>query len=493
MRFGVAGIFLSRFLPGVRAVVPPFAGPGGSRLGPDPRPDGPRQRHLVRRDHLRRRGARRGVGAASLTIIAGREPHARHRRGRWARSWRRSGIWLARRRRKQERVWHATRDALDPAAPSFLAGTELAEGSARQAAALLVLELAYADPVLTPRRSRRWSPRTCGSAGASAATAHPPAPPPEDERRSRFAGYARDGCGERFGRAQRLELVERMWLVAFSDGGAIGAHEDRLMSPGGRAAGRRAGRGDRGVAARSGAAEPRDDRRDSATRCDRDFWLEGFRDYLALESGHSGNTVEAYLRDLRAAGASSRRRKGCAIPARSPARSSATSSTCSRTWASAPPRSGARCRPSGPTTAFWSARAACATDPSDRLETPRRGRVLPDTLTVAEVEALLAAPDIDEPLAWRDRALLELGYGAGLRVSELCGLGITDLLLTEDLVRVFGKGGKERLVPIGRTSIGAVSVYLHQLRPSSIAGRAGAGCCSTRGASRSRGSAPGAS
>ena len=68
-------------------------------------------------------------------------------------------------------------------------------------------------------------------------------------------------------------------------------------------------------------------------------------------------------------------------------------------------------------------------------------------------------------LVWRDRALLELAYGAGLRVSELCGLGLVDLLLTENLVRIFGKGGKERLVPIGRSVIGAVSVYLHTMRP----------------------------
>jgi integrase/recombinase XerD len=104
-------------------------------------------------------------------------------------------------------------------------------------------------------------------------------------------------------------------------------------------------------------------------------------------------------------------------------------------------------------------------DPSDRMETPRRGRVLPATLSVREVEALLSAPDIEQPLAWRDRALLELAYGAGLRVSELSGLGLTDLLLSENLVRVFGKGAKERLVPIGRSVIGAVSVYLHTLRP----------------------------
>jgi integrase/recombinase XerD len=98
-------------------------------------------------------------------------------------------------------------------------------------------------------------------------------------------------------------------------------------------------------------------------------------------------------------------------------------------------------------------------DPSDRLETPRRGRVLPEVLTVREIEALLAAPAVDDPLGWRDRALLELGYGAGMRVSELCGLGTTDLLLTEQLVRGVRQGKQERLVPLGRTVIGAVSVY----------------------------------
>jgi integrase/recombinase XerD len=112
-------------------------------------------------------------------------------------------------------------------------------------------------------------------------------------------------------------------------------------------------------------------------------------------------------------------------------------------------------------------------DPSDRLETPRRGRTLPDTLSVQEVEALIAAPGIDDPLGWRDRALLELGYGAGLRVSELCGLLLTDLLLPENLVRILGKGGKQRLVPIGRNIIGAVSIYLHSLRPTLDRGKSG--------------------
>src|SRR5205814_4920464 len=104
-------------------------------------------------------------------------------------------------------------------------------------------------------------------------------------------------------------------------------------------------------------------------------------------------------------------------------------------------------------------------DPSERLETPKRWRTLPEVLAVAEVEKLLAAPSLDEPLAFRDRAMLELAYGAGLRVSEWITLGVRDLILEEKLVRVFGKGSKERLVPIGRSAIGAVATYVRELRP----------------------------
>jgi integrase/recombinase XerD len=126
-------------------------------------------------------------------------------------------------------------------------------------------------------------------------------------------------------------------------------------------------------------------------------------------------------------------------------------------------------------------------DPSDRLETPKRGRTLPEVLSVAEVEAMLGSPSPDQPLGWRDRALLELGYGAGLRVTELCTLGVQDLLLSEGLVRVFGKGGKERLVPIGRKVIGPVSVYLNQTRPSLDRGKgAGRVLLNARGAPLSR-------
>jgi integrase/recombinase XerD len=104
-------------------------------------------------------------------------------------------------------------------------------------------------------------------------------------------------------------------------------------------------------------------------------------------------------------------------------------------------------------------------DPSERLETPKRWRTLPDVLSVEEVQQLLASPTLDDALVFRDRALLELAYGAGLRVSEWISLGVRDLLLEDGLVRVFGKGSKERLVPIGRSAIGAAAIYLRELRP----------------------------
>lgn len=104
-------------------------------------------------------------------------------------------------------------------------------------------------------------------------------------------------------------------------------------------------------------------------------------------------------------------------------------------------------------------------DPSERLETPKRWRTLPEVLGIEEIEKLLAAPSLDEPLAFRDRAMLELAYGAGLRVSEWISLGVRDVMLADHVVRVFGKGAKERLVPIGRRAIGAIAIYLRELRP----------------------------
>jgi integrase/recombinase XerD len=123
---------------------------------------------------------------------------------------------------------------------------------------------------------------------------------------------------------------------------------------------------------------------------------------------------------------------------------------------------------------FLLAEGILRTDPTERLEAPRRTRTLPDTLSVQEVERLLSAPAFDNRFALRDRAMLELAYGAGLRVSEWIGIGVQDLLLEEGLVRVFGKGGKERMVPIGRSALGAVALYMRELRPKLERGK-GAG------------------
>lgn len=196
----------------------------------------------------------------------------------------------------------------------------------------------------------------------------------------------------------------------------------------------------------------------------RAYLLEQFRDYLALEAGHSVNTVEGYLRDLTRF-ATWLDQRGVTDPSKVTRKQLREFVYALKDLGLA--TASIRRQVSAVRTyyGFLLGEGRVELDPSDRLELPRRGRTLPGTLSVAEVEAMLAAPAADSPLAWRDRALLELGYGAGLRVSELCGLTLPDLALSEGLVRVLGKGSKERLVPIGRNVIGAVSVYLHQARP----------------------------
>ena len=103
-------------------------------------------------------------------------------------------------------------------------------------------------------------------------------------------------------------------------------------------------------------------------------------------------------------------------------------------------------------------------DPSEQLESPRAGRPLPSVLTVLEIESLLGSIDIEDAASFRDRAIFEVLYGCGLRVSELCGLKTRDLDLKEGLVRVLGKGSKERLVPVGVDARVAVRRYLRELR-----------------------------
>lgn len=104
-------------------------------------------------------------------------------------------------------------------------------------------------------------------------------------------------------------------------------------------------------------------------------------------------------------------------------------------------------------------------DPTERIESPRVGRRLPEVLTRDEVLALLEAPEVDHSLYWRDRAILELLYATGVRVSELVDLPLTALDLEEGFCSVFGKGSKERLVPVGRQARAALERYLREVRP----------------------------
>lgn len=104
-------------------------------------------------------------------------------------------------------------------------------------------------------------------------------------------------------------------------------------------------------------------------------------------------------------------------------------------------------------------------DPTLQIESPKLGRPLPESLTETEVEKLLAAPDVKSPIGFRDRTMLEVLYASGLRVSELVGLRIPDVNLRQGVVRVMGKGSKERLVPLGEEAISWIQRYLVEARP----------------------------
>jgi integrase/recombinase XerD len=103
-------------------------------------------------------------------------------------------------------------------------------------------------------------------------------------------------------------------------------------------------------------------------------------------------------------------------------------------------------------------------DPTEKLVLPRQWKTLPKYLSMEQVDALLEAPDETKPNGLRDRAMLQLLYATGLRVSELCGVEIGGVNLTVGVVRVIGKGRKERLVPMGRSAMQAIDAYIERGR-----------------------------
>lgn len=113
-----------------------------------------------------------------------------------------------------------------------------------------------------------------------------------------------------------------------------------------------------------------------------------------------------------------------------------------------------------------------ATDPTEHLRTPRQWQTIPKYLNLEEIERIIEAPDLSRPTGRRDRAMMELLYASGLRVSELCKVGMSDLDLEYGVLRTTGKGNKQRLVPVGKSAVLAVRAYLESGRAALLKGRA---------------------
>lgn len=196
----------------------------------------------------------------------------------------------------------------------------------------------------------------------------------------------------------------------------------------------------------------------------RSFRLEPFRDYLGLERGLSRRTVHAYLRDCRRLSDYARER-GVAGP-------EGVDYGLLRGYVAtltdrglAPATVARNLSAMRSYFTFLLEEGLIEQDPTDRLQPPRRVRKLPDVLSYREIERLLAAVEIEGKLAFRDRAMLETLYGSGLRVSELTGLLVRNLLLEDGLLQVLGKGSKQRWVPVGEDASRALERYLRELRP----------------------------
>ncbi len=110
-------------------------------------------------------------------------------------------------------------------------------------------------------------------------------------------------------------------------------------------------------------------------------------------------------------------------------------------------------------------------DPTATIESPKLGRPLPKSLTEEEVDSLLNAPNLEDTLGLRDKAMLEILYATGVRVSELVGLNLSQLNLRQGVIRVMGKGSKERLVPLGEEAMDHLEIYLKQSRSLLLKGK----------------------
>ena len=196
--------------------------------------------------------------------------------------------------------------------------------------------------------------------------------------------------------------------------------------------------------------------------------LDRFLDAMWMERGLSDNTLAAYRNDL-AGLASWLEGQGSGLLGAS--RADLQGYLSHRLLQGARPRSTARLLSSLRRFYRYCLREGMiGADPSAQIDSPRLGRPLPDTLTEHEVEALLEAPDLATDIGQRDRAMLELLYATGLRVSELVALRLDQANLRHGVVRVMGKGSKERLVLMGEEAVGRVEAYLQHARGDLLRG-----------------------
>jgi integrase/recombinase XerD len=190
--------------------------------------------------------------------------------------------------------------------------------------------------------------------------------------------------------------------------------------------------------------------------------LDAFSDALWLEDGLSRNTLESYRRDL----------AQLADFLAPRAIQSATESDLFAFLAARRTKSSSAARMLSSLRRFYGyclREKHVESDPTLRIERPKRPPRFPKSLSESDVEALLAAPDVEAPLGLRDRAMLEVLYASGLRVSELVGLKLFEAKLDAGVVRIMGKGAKERLVPLGEEAVDWVSRYLAQARATLLA------------------------
>ncbi|MEJ6538808.1 MAG: site-specific tyrosine recombinase XerD [Halioglobus sp.] len=187
--------------------------------------------------------------------------------------------------------------------------------------------------------------------------------------------------------------------------------------------------------------------------------IERYIDAMWMEKGLSNNTLSSYRRDLRQFNEWLLKRDGSTITQAT--RSTLQAYLGARLQQGQSPRSSARFLSCVRGFFHYLLReGSLSLDPTLDVDSPRLGRPLPKALSEAEVDRLLQAPDLDVVLELRDRTMLELLYACGLRVSELTSLQMVQLSMNQGVVRVFGKGSKERLVPVGEEALRWLQRYL---------------------------------